>query len=142
MRLLLAALALFTLSWEPPATRLVTVADFPDGGLTMGPRDVYVYLPPGYSETNERYRVIYFNDGEGVLGALNGSTGVQADADRALDGLLEQNLIYPAILVAVANAKGVPDGRSRDLVPRWTPDAPGRAEEYFTFLSTRLKPYI
>ena len=80
MRLLLAVLALFTLSWEPPANRLVTVADFPDGGLTMGPRDVYVYLPPGYSETNKRYRVIYFNDGEGVLGALNGSTGVQADA--------------------------------------------------------------
>ena len=142
MRVLLAGLTVFTLAAATSNPRLVTLADFPDGGLTMGPRDVHVYLPSGYAETNERYRVIYFNDGEGVFGSLHGSRGVQTDADYTLDRLLEEKLVHPAILVAVANAKGVPNGRGRDLVPRWTPDAPGRAEEYLTFLSTRLKPHI
>lgn len=142
MRLLLVTLAISTLGAAPSNPRLVTLADFPDAGLTMGPRDVHVYLPAGYSETTERYRVIYFHDGEGVFGSLRDSRGAQADADHALDGLLEEKLTHPAILVAVANAKGVANGRGRDLVRRWTPDSPGRAEEYFTFLTTRLKPHI
>ena len=142
LRLLLATLAISTLGAATSNPRVVTLADFSDAGLTMGSRDVYVYLPPGYSETTERYRVIYFHDGEGVFGALHDSRGVQADADHAIDGLLEEKLIHPAILVAVANAKGVVNGRARDLVPRWTPESPGRAEEYFTFLTTRLKPQI
>jgi predicted alpha/beta superfamily hydrolase len=141
MRLLLGLVAL-ALAAAPPNPRLVTLADFPDGGLTMGPRDVHVYLPPGYAEGNERYRVIYFNDGEGVFGSLDGSRGVQADADYALDRLLEEKLVYPAILVAVANAKGVVNGRLHDLIPKWSPFAPGLADQYFIFLTTRLKPYI
>ncbi len=142
LRRWLAVFTFSTLSAAPANPRLVTLADIPDAGLTAGPRDVHVYLPPGYAESTERYRVIYFHDGEGVLGAFNGTRGVQADADYALDQLLDERLVHPAILVAVANAKGVTNGRGRDLVPRWTPDAPGRAEDYYTFLATRLKPMI
>ena len=122
--------------------RFVTLLDFPDGGLTMGPRDIHVFVPADYSRGSETYRVVYFNDGEGVFGGLDQSRGVYADADYAHDQLVREHLIYPAILVAVANAKGVINGRGTDLVPRWTPESPGRAEEYYTFLATRLKPYI
>ena len=122
--------------------RFVTLVDFPDDGLTMGPRDVHVYLPPDYANSTERYRVIYFNDGEGVFGGLDQSRGVYADADYTHDRLVREGLIHPAILVAVANAKGVVNGRGTDLVPKWTPESPGRVEGYFTFLATRLKPYI
>jgi predicted alpha/beta superfamily hydrolase len=122
--------------------RFITLVDFPDGGLTMGPRDVHVFLPPNYARGSETYRVVYFNDGEGVFGGLDGSRGVNSDADYAAESLLREHLIDPAILVAVANAKGVVNGRGIDLVPRWTPSSPGRAEEYYTFLATRLKPYV
>ena len=50
--------------------------------------------------------------------------------------------IHPAILVAVSNAKGVMNGRGTDLVPRWKPESSGRAEEYYQFVATRLKPYV
>lgn len=142
MGLWLAFLSFSTLAAVPANPRLITLADFPDGGLTAGPRDVHIYLPPGYAESTERYRVIYFHDGESVLGAVDGTRGVRTDADHALDQLLDEKLVHPAILVAVANAKGVVNGRGRDLVPRWTPDAPGRAEDYYTFLATRLKPHV
>ncbi len=90
----------------------------------------------------ETYRVIYFNDGEGVFGGIEKSRGVRVDADYALDQLLAEQLVHPAILVAVANAKGVENGRGTDLVPRLTPDSKGGAEPYYSFLTTRLKPYI
>ncbi len=130
------------ISQRKTGDRYVTLADFPDGGLTMGPRDVHVFLPPDYARGNETYRVIYFNDGEGVFGGLDHSRGVYADADYTHDRLLGERLIDPAILVAVANAKGVVNGRGTDLVPQWTPESPGRAEKYYEFLATRLKPYI
>ena len=122
--------------------RFITLVDFPDSGLTRGPRDIHVYLPPDYAHGTDTYRVLYFNDGEGVFGGLDQSRGVYADADYAHDRLLSEHLIEPAILVAVANAKGVINGRGTDLVPRWTPQSPGRAEEYYQFLATRLKPYV
>jgi predicted alpha/beta superfamily hydrolase len=122
--------------------RFITLLDFPDSGLTMGPRDIHVFLPPDYAQGSETYRVLYFNDGEGVFGGLDRSRGVYSDADYAHDWLLSERLIHPAILVAVANAKGVINGRGTDLVPRWTPESPGRGEEYYAFLATRLKPYI
>lgn len=52
-----------------------------------------------------------------LFGALNGTRGVLPAADHALDELLGEKLVGPAILVAVAHAKGVVNGRSRDLVP-------------------------
>jgi predicted alpha/beta superfamily hydrolase len=122
--------------------RYVTLEEFPDGGMTAGARDVHVFLPSGYGAGQERYRVIYFHDGEGVFGGLDGSRGVFADADYALDALVAEKLVHPAILVAVTNTKRVAGGRSIDLVPRWNAEAPGRIEEYYTFLATRLKPYI
>ena len=80
--------------------RFVTLLDFPDGGLTMGPRDIHVFVPADYSRGIETYRVVYFNDGEGVFGGLDQSRGVYADADYAHDQLVREHLIYPAILVA------------------------------------------
>ncbi len=122
--------------------RYVTLGNFPDGGTTAGPRDIHVFLPAGYSSVQDRYRVIYFHDGEGLFGGLDKSRGVFVDADYAIDELLAEKLIYPAILVAVTNTKRVAGGRSIDLVPRWTHDSPGRIDEYYSFLANRLKPYI
>jgi predicted alpha/beta superfamily hydrolase len=144
----LALFALLTISLSAQiqerktGERFITLVDFPDGGLTRGPRDVHVFLPRDYARASDTYRVIYFNDGEGVFGGLDGSRGVSSDADYALDGLVGEHLVDPAILVAVANAKRVVNGRGTDLVPRWTPASPGRAEEYYTFLAKRLKPYV
>ena len=64
LRLSLTVLVLSTLGAAPLNPPPVTLADFPDDGLTMGPRDIHVYLPPRYAETTARYRVIYFHDGE------------------------------------------------------------------------------
>lgn len=122
--------------------RYETLVNFPDGGTTAGPRDIHIFLPANYASGTERYRVIYFHDGEGVFGGLDSSRGVFVDADYAIDELAAERLIHPAILVAVSNTKRVAGGRSIDLVPRWSPDSVGRIDEYYSFLKDRLKPYI
>ena len=79
--------------------RYETLLNFP-ADATAGPRDINIFLPPNYASSEERYRVIYFHDGEGVFGELDNSRGVFVDADYAMDQLLAENLIHPTILVA------------------------------------------
>lgn len=110
-------------------------------------RDVLVYLPPGYQRARtRRFPVLYLQDGQNVFDAATAFGGVEWRADETAERLVEQNLIDPVIIVAIANAG---EARIHEYAP-----SRGRLEEgkrrrskgllqhYGRFLINELKPFI
>ncbi|MGI8819312.1 MAG: alpha/beta hydrolase [Chthoniobacterales bacterium] len=110
-------------------------------------RDVLVYLPPGYRRARtRRFPVLYLHDGQNVFDAATAFGGNEWGADETAQRLVEQQLIEPVIIVAVANAG---EARIHEYAP-----TRGRLEEgkrrrskgllrhYGSFLINELKPFI
>ena len=110
-------------------------------------RDVLVYLPPGYRRSRtRRYPVLYLHDGQNVFDATTAFGGTEWGADETAQRLVEQKLIEPLIIVAVAN---VGEARIHEYAP-----TRGRLEQgkrrrskgllrhYGSFLINELKPFI
>src|SRR5215211_3747088 len=110
-------------------------------------RDVLVYLPPGYRRARtRRFPVLYLQDGQNVFDAATAFAGVEWNADETAQRLVQQKLIEPVIIVAVANAG---EARIHEYAP-----TRGRLEEgkrkrskgllrqYGRFLIDELKPFI
>ena len=127
---------------QPSATASVSILDtgfaMPQlGGRT---RRVWLYLPPGYATSRERYPVLYMHDGQNVFDAATSFAG-EWGADEALDSLRAQG-DRGAIVVAVDN------GQQRRLTEysAWPNQkygvAAGEGDAYVDFLARTLKPYI
>ena len=71
------------------------------GGAGLAPRDVFVYLPPGYAEADRRYPVLYLHDGENAFGAVAGGRDWQMD--EAAEALVAAGEIEPVVIVAVSS---------------------------------------
>lgn len=105
------------------------------------PRDVVVWLPPGYDvQTSRRYPVVYFHDGQNVFdGATSFIRGQEWRADEAADRLIRSRRLEPFVMVAVAN--------TADRVDEYThepggPRGGGRSDDYFRFLLEELMPFV
>jgi predicted alpha/beta superfamily hydrolase len=101
-------------------------------------RDLHVYLPPGYEETDQRYPVVYLQDGQNLFDdalSFSGAWKAAAAADASA------RLGYPAILVGISNI-----GSSR--IDEYSPyhdseiGAGGRGEAYLSFVIDTVKPLI
>jgi predicted alpha/beta superfamily hydrolase len=110
-------------------------------------RDVLVYLPPGYRRARtRRFPVIYLHDGQNIFDAATAFGGVEWRADETAERLIQETLIEPLIIVAVANTG---ENRIHEYAP-----TRGRLEEgkrkrskgllrqYGRFLINELKPFI
>ena len=110
-------------------------------------RDVLVYLPPGYRRSRNRsYPVLYLQDGQNIFDAGTAFGGVEWQADETAQRLVQQKLIDPVIIVAIANTG---EHRIHEYAP-----TRGRLEEgkrkrskgllrqYGGFLINELKPFI
>jgi predicted alpha/beta superfamily hydrolase len=110
-------------------------------------RDVLVYLPPGYRRSRtRRYPILYVHDGQNVFDAATAFGGNEWGIDETAQRLVQEKLIEPVIIVAVANAGG-------DRIHEYAPSR-GRLEEgkrkrskgllrqYGSFLINELKPFI
>ncbi len=103
------------------------------------PRDVRVWLPPGYGG-QRRHPVLYLHDGQHQFSGSGMKGGWRAD-EAALQ-LIERGDIAPLILVAVAHGA--------DRIGDYTPVAMqregrtmgGSAPAYARFLVEELKPFI
>src|SRR6187397_2553957 len=110
-------------------------------------RDVLVYLPPGYRRTRtRRYPVLYLHDGQNVFDAATAFGGNEWGVDETAQRLVEQNLIEPLIIIAVANTG---EHRIHEYAPtRGRLEAgkrkrsKGLLREYGGFLINELKPFI
>src|SRR5213595_883746 len=67
-------------------------------------RDILVYLPPGYRRLlRRRYPVLYLQDGQNVFDAATAFAGVEWSVDETAQRLIQDKLIEPLIVVAIAN---------------------------------------
>ena len=70
------------------------------------PRDIIVWLPPGYEKNNERrYPVLYMQDGQNIFDPSTSSFGVDWQLDENADTLIRQGLIEPIIIVGIYNTR-------------------------------------
>jgi predicted alpha/beta superfamily hydrolase len=93
-----------TVRREPRSpSRVVKVPDF-KGRLAS--RALYVYLPPGYDDQEDRhYPVLYMHDGQNVFKAYarDSFDGTSWEADHSADSLIQSGSMQPVIIVGVAN---------------------------------------
>ena len=104
----------------------------------LPPRDVYVYLPPGYDRGSDRYPVLYMHDGQNswddpVEPFGHGGWTVNLVADK----LIAEGEVSPFIVVGVANTtdRMTEYGPGEDILD-------GAKHPYLRFLKDDLKPLI
>lgn len=123
---------------SPKRGRIVVHQNVAPADSGLRPRDVYVYLPPGYADTTDRYPVLYMHDGQNCWDDPaepfgHGGWNVNGIADK----LIDEGVVEPFIVVGVANT---PDrlkdyGTGADIT-----DGDGHA--YIRFLTDELRPLI
>jgi predicted alpha/beta superfamily hydrolase len=103
------------------------------------PRDLIVYLPPGYFDSPERhYPVLYMHDGQNLMDPATSFSG-EWGVDETAEQLIQAGQVEPLIIVGVYNTS--------DRIAEYTqvpdPRHPGgKADEYGRFLVEELKPLI
>ncbi|MGN8226393.1 alpha/beta hydrolase [Gracilimonas sp. BCB1] len=106
-----------SIAWEdrppqPPVTitgNLEIVRDFQ--GENLLPRDLFIYLPPGYEESDQHYPVLYMHDGRALFDASD--IGQEWKVDEAAEELIQSGDIEPVIIVGIGN--------TQDRIDEYTP---------------------
>jgi predicted alpha/beta superfamily hydrolase len=101
-------------------------------------RDIIVYLPPSYGQGDDRYPVLYMQDGQNLFDPATSFAG-EWNVDETLEGLARQEGLE-AIVVGVPNM-----GASR--VDEYSPfvdrsHGGGQGNQYVAFIANTLKPLI
>ncbi len=104
-------------------------------------RDIVVYLPPGYEETDARYPVLYMHDGQNLF---DPETAFQEGAHWRLgetaDALIQAGALSPLLIVGIANTG---ERRLEEYTPtRDKKLGGGLADQYGRLLVEELKPFI
>jgi len=126
----------------PPPQRtgqIERIAPQPSAFVT--PREVQVWLPPGYAqEPTRRYPVLYMHDGQNLFD--NAAAGAEWQVDETAQRLVLAGTVAPMIVVGVSST----DSRSLDYTPYPFDDAGARqgggAARYGRYLVEELKPLI
>jgi predicted alpha/beta superfamily hydrolase len=111
-------------------------------------RAVWVYLPPNYSSSKERYPVLYMHDGQNIFDDSTSAAG-EWHADEIANALIATKKIPPMIIVGIQTR---PADRIEEYTPstimRPTPPV-GRPEPYAgkgplhaRMLVEEIKPFI
>jgi enterochelin esterase-like enzyme len=113
---------------------------FPSRYLST-PRDIIVYLPPGYDESDARYPVMYLQDGQNLFDSATAFYGNEWRADTIADDAIRSGRVEPLILVGLYNT-GV--RRISEYTPTRDPRLRkgGKAERYALMLAREVKPFI
>ncbi|MBT8253681.1 MAG: phosphonate ABC transporter ATP-binding protein, partial [Bacteroidia bacterium] len=101
-------------------------------------RKIWVYLPADYSNSNERYPVLYMQDGQNLFDQATSYAG-EWNVDESMDRITE-NTGFKAIVVGIDNGGEL---RINEYVPWVNQRVPKpEGEAYVQFLVETLKPYI
>lgn len=99
-------------------------------------RDVLVYLPPSYDQTDVRYPVIYMHDGQNLFDRGTGFAGNEWEVDETLESLSSEGI--EAIVVGLPHM-----GAHRIQEYNPFPDfRNGQGGRYLNFIVDTLKPII
>ena len=101
-------------------------------------RRVWVYLPPGYEDGDQRYPVLYMHDGQNCFDTRTAFAG-EWEVDETLNELYDEQG-FALIVVAVDNGE---IHRFDEYTPWINPQyGGGEGDAYIEFLSETLKPHI
>lgn len=109
--------------------------------LLNNERTLAVYLPPGYDENpDQRYPVLYMQDGQNLFDTATSFAGVEWNADETAEKLINEGKIDPVIIVAVYNT---PD-RTEEYTPLQVSenDPVARGVYYGWFVAYEAKRFI
>jgi predicted alpha/beta superfamily hydrolase len=104
-------------------------------------RDVTVYLPPGYDQTDDPLPVLYLHDGQNLFEPERAHVaGQHWRVGETLDALIREGVVPPLIVVGIDNT-----GTSR--IQEYTPTSDtrlggGLAARYGRFVVEELKPFV
>lgn len=108
----------------------------------LAPRQITIYTPPGYAESDERYPVLYLHDGQNLFEAHRAFVpGEIWQVKSTADTLIRAGEIEPLIIVGIDHA-----GPQR--IDEYTPTMDlrskrgGLAKAYGRLLVEELKPWI
>lgn len=119
----------------------------------VAPRNVDVWLPPGYAERGqERFPVLYMHDGQNLFDPKTAYGGVEWGIDETMTRLIAEGKIRPAIVVGVWNTpkraaeympqKATTLTNAKDLAVSAPLNTPIISDDYLKFLVQELKPFI
>lgn len=101
-------------------------------------RRIWIYLPPGYDNSDESYPVLYMHDGQNIFDAFTSYVG-EWEVDETLNRLASEGFQVPIVV-------GIDHGgteRINEYLPWINPQyGGGLGDEYVDFLVYTLKPYI
>jgi predicted alpha/beta superfamily hydrolase len=108
------------------------------------PRNVLVYLPPGYAEdTERRYPVMYMQDGQNLVRPEDAFGGVVWAVDETAQAVITEGSVEPLIIVGIYNTPArvneythVPAERGK------LKGQGGKADFYGRMIIEELKPFI
>lgn len=99
----------------------------------LKPRDVIVWLPPGYETSRaRRYPVLYMHDGQNVFDPSTSFLGTDWQVDETADSLMRAGQMEEIIIVGIYNTS--------DRTAEYSDTDRGRS--YMKFLVETLKPFI
>ncbi len=102
-------------------------------GDGIKPRDVIVWLPPGYEKNLEkRYPVLYVQDGQNAFDPATSFAGVDWQIDETADRLIREGKLQEILVVGIYNTVD----REREYS-----DTP-KGHAYMRFMVEKLKPFI
>ena len=131
--------------------RLDHVRAFPS--RYVEPRNVSIWLPPGYRPDGPANRVLYMHDGQNLFDPATGYGGKEWGVDEALSKLIEEKEVPPTIVVGIWNTPR----RLREYVPAKAFDRLPRgylarvrglyggdplSDLYLRFVTRELKPFV
>lgn len=82
-------------------TGYVESVSYPD---FLSGRRCWIYLPPGYETSNERYAVLYMHDGQNLFDEVTSFAG-EWEVDETCEKLIAAGEIPPIIVVGIENAQ-------------------------------------
>ncbi len=116
-------------------------------------RNIDVWLPPGYRESENRYAVLYMHDGQNLFDPTKSYIGVDWGVDEAMTALIDSHVVQPALVVGIWNTPkrvaeymplpwldGLTDNEVRDFRAEY--GDPEASDQYLRFIVDELKPFI
>ncbi|MBE2268217.1 MAG: alpha/beta hydrolase [Anaerolinea sp.] len=99
-------------------------------------RDVIVYLPPSYHDSDKRYPVVYMQDGQNLFDAGTAFAGQEWHVDETMEMLATEGI--EAIIVGVYHGGEQRIAEYNPFPHVWR----GRGQLYLDFLTQTIKPLI
>ncbi len=95
-------------------------------------RRIWIYLPPGYEQSKQRYPVLYMHDGQNLFDQVTSYSG-EWQVDESLNRLCKKNRTKGVIVVGIDNGGGA---RFDEYIPDYSGD------KYAACIVDTLKPFI